>query len=189
MAAFGELVTAGKVRYVAASNYSAERLAEAQKAADAVGAPRFVALQTHYNLVERPLFEGALSSYCEAEGLSVLPYNSLGRGFLTGKYRSAGDASASPRGSRAVEYLDDRGRRILGALDAVANVRGVAPATVALAWLAAQPSVASPLASARTVSQLPDLLAVADLELSRAELATLTAASDGQPGDDEVATS
>jgi aryl-alcohol dehydrogenase-like predicted oxidoreductase len=177
MAAFGELVAEGKVRYVAASNFSAERLAAAQKAADAAGAPRYVALQTHYNLVERALFEGPLSAYVEAEGMSVLPYNGLARGFLTGKYRDPGAPTESPRAARALAYLDDRGRRILAALDAVAHVRGVAPASVALAWLAARPSVVAPLSSARTAEQLPDLLASTTLELGPEELATLTEAS------------
>jgi len=179
MAAFGELVTAGKVRYVAASNYSAARLAEAQQAADDVGAPRFVALQTHYNLVERAGFETELRGYVAAENLSVLPYNSLARGFLTGKYRDGGPAVDSPRAEQAAAYLDDRGRRVLGALDAVAASHAVAPASVAIAWLAAQPSVATPISSARTIEQLPDLLAAATLELTPAELDLLTEASDG----------
>jgi aryl-alcohol dehydrogenase (NADP+) len=181
MAAFGELVSAGKVRYVAASNYSAARLAAAQAAADAVGAPRFVALQTHYNLMERAGFEdGGLREYAAAAGLSVLPYNSLARGFLTGKYRDGGPAVDSPRAGRARAYLDDRGRRVLGALDTVAARHAVLPATVAVGWLLAQPTVASSLSSARTIEQLPDLLAAATLDLEPAELEALTEAS--EPG-------
>jgi aryl-alcohol dehydrogenase (NADP+) len=180
MAAFGELVQAGKVRYVAASNYSAARLAEAQEAADSAGAPRFVALQTHYNLMERAEFEaGGLRAYCEAEDLSVLPYNSLARGFLTGKYRDGGPAVDSPRAERALAYLDDRGRRVLGVLDTVAAKHAVPPASVAIAWLLAQPGVVSPLSSARTIEQLPDLLAAVTLERDAAELEELTEASAG----------
>jgi aryl-alcohol dehydrogenase (NADP+) len=178
MAAFAELVAAGKVRYVAASNYTAGRLAEAQQAADDVGAPRYVALQTHYNLVERAGFEEGLGDYVAAAGLPVLPYNSLARGFLTGKYRDGAPAVDSPRAERAAAYLDDRGRRILAALDTVAAAHAVAPASVAIAWLASRPSVVTPISSARTVEQLPDLLAAATLELGPAELELLTEASD-----------
>jgi aryl-alcohol dehydrogenase (NADP+) len=177
MGAFGELVAAGKVRYLAASNFTAERLAGAQRAADAVGAPGYVALQTHYNLVERVEFETELRAYVEAEGVAVLPYFALARGFLTGKYRDGGPPVDSPRAERARAYLDDRGRRVLAGLDDVAAAHGTSPASVALAWLSAQPSVTAPLASARTPAQLPDLLAGATLELTPAELATLTEAS------------
>jgi aryl-alcohol dehydrogenase-like predicted oxidoreductase len=178
MAAFGELVSAGKVRYVAASNYTADRLAAAQRAADAVGAPRFVALQTHYNLVEREEFEAAgLAAYTLAEGMSVLPYNALARGFLTGKYADGAPAVDSPRAERALAYLDDRGRRVLAVLDTVAARHAVSPATVAIGWLLAQPAVTSALSSARSIEQLPDLLAAATLELDAGELEDLTAAS------------
>jgi aryl-alcohol dehydrogenase (NADP+) len=182
MAAFGELVTAGKVRYVAASNYSAARLAAANEAADAVGAPRYVALQTHYNLVERAGFERDLAGYVAAAGMSVLPYNALARGFLTGKYRDDGPPVDSPRAERAAAYLDDRGRRILTALDTVAAVHAVTPAAVAIAWLASRPSVVAPIASARTIEQLPDLLAATTLELGPAELEELDEASAPAPG-------
>jgi aryl-alcohol dehydrogenase-like predicted oxidoreductase len=179
VAALGELVTEGKVRYVAASNYTADRLEEALKSADAVGAPRFVAIQSHYNLVHRGEYEDALRDLAAREGLAAVPYYALASGFLTGKYRDGSADSDSPRAGAAAEYLDDRGRRVLAALDEVAAAHDAAVATVALAWLAAQPTVVAPLASARTVAQLPDLMAVADLRLTAAELERLTRASAG----------
>lgn len=178
MAAFGALVDEGKVRHLAASNYSPERLQQALKAADAVGAPRFVALQQHYNLVERDEYEGAKADLVAREGLASVPYAALASGFLTGKYRDPDATGDSPRAGKAVRYLDHRGRRVLTALDQVAAAHEVAVATVALAWLAAQPAVVAPIASARTVEQLPDLLAVADLRLTPEQLHLLTEASD-----------
>jgi aryl-alcohol dehydrogenase (NADP+) len=175
--AFDELVREGKVRHVAASNYEAPRLAEALAVSDREGYARFVALQPHYNLVERASFEGDLQELCEREGLGVLPYFALARGFLTGKYRSGAGDAASPRAAQASAYLDDRGRRVLAALDEVAAAHDTAVAAVALAWLAAQPTVVAPIASARSVEQLPDLMAGARLALSPAELAALTTAS------------
>jgi aryl-alcohol dehydrogenase-like predicted oxidoreductase len=178
VAALGELVTEGKVRYVAASNYTAERLEAALKIADAAGLPRYAAIQSHYNLVHRGEYEGAPAELAAREGLAQVPYYALASGFLTGKYRDGAGDSDSPRAGSAAEYLDDRGRRVLAALDEIAAARGVAVATVALAWLAAQPTVVAPIASARTVAQLPDLVAVAELELTPAELDRLTRASD-----------
>ncbi|GAA1803767.1 aldo/keto reductase [Planosporangium flavigriseum] len=177
VSAFGELVREGKVRYIAASNYTAERLAEWLKITDAGGLPRIVALQPHYNLVERDRFEGSIAGLAAREGLSVVPYYALASGFLTGKYRD-GAAGDSPRASGAAAYLDERGRRVLAALDEVAAAHDTAVATVALAWLAAQPTVVAPLASARTVEQLPDLLGVAQLRLTDAEIQRLTRASE-----------
>jgi aryl-alcohol dehydrogenase-like predicted oxidoreductase len=177
VAAFGELVTEGKVRYVAASNYTADRLGEALKLADAAGLPRFVAIQSHYNLVHRDEYEGALRDLAAREGLASVPYYALASGFLTGKYRDGSADSDSPRAEGAAKYLDDRGRRVLAALDEIAAAHDAAVATVALAWLAAQPTVVAPIASARTVEQLPDLVAVADLRLTGDELDRLTRAS------------
>ncbi|MBS1882635.1 MAG: aldo/keto reductase [Actinobacteria bacterium] len=174
LGAFGELIEAGKVRYVAASNYSAERLAAALAAADDEGLPRYVALQPHYNLMERE-FETALRPLCEREGLAVLPYFSLAKGFLTGKYRPDGGRVDSPRAARAAEYLDGRGERMLAALDQTAAAHGVEPAAVALAWLRAQPTVLAPIASARTVEQLGPLLDSVQLQLAEDEIAQLTA--------------
>jgi aryl-alcohol dehydrogenase-like predicted oxidoreductase len=177
VAALGELVTEGKVRYVAASNYTADRLEQALKIADAGGLPRYAAIQSHHNLVHRGEYEGALAGLAAREGLAAVPYYALASGFLTGKYRDGTTDSGSPRAEGAAKYLDDRGRRVLAALDEVAAAHGVAVATVALGWLAAQPTVVAPIASARTVEQLPDLVAVAELELTAAELDRLTTAS------------
>ena len=176
--ALGELVTEGKVRYVAASNYTADRLERALTIADAGGLPRYAAIQSHYNLVHRGEYEGALADLAAREGLAAVPYYALASGFLTGKYRDGSADSDSPRAEGAAGYLDDRGRRVLAALDEIAAARDTAVATVALGWLAAQPTVVAPIASARTVGQLPDLVAVAELELTPVELASLTRASD-----------
>lgn len=177
LAAFGELIAAGKVRHVAASNYTAPRLAEALAIAARESLPRYVALQPHYSLLERAQFEGALQGLCEREQLACIPYWGLAAGFLTGKYRPGGPAVDSPRAAGAARHLDERGLRVLAALDEVADAHGAALATVALAWLAAQPTVTSPIASARNVEQLAPLLAVGELKLSDAELERLTAAS------------
>ncbi|HEX3736944.1 MAG TPA: aldo/keto reductase [Solirubrobacterales bacterium] len=174
---FAELIEAGKVRHVAASNYSAPRLAEALRVADAEGLPRYVALQPHYSLVERGEFEGALQGLCHDEGLAVFPYWSLARGFLTGKYRPGGEDVDSPRAGAAGRYLDERGIALLAALDEVAAAHSVEVATVALAWLRAQPTVLGPVASARNTAQLGPLIAAAALELSPAELERLDAAT------------
>jgi aryl-alcohol dehydrogenase (NADP+) len=178
LAAFDELVRSGKVRYVAGSNYTPERIAEALAIQDREGYARWVALQPHYNLVERAGFEdGGLRALAQAEGLAVMPYFALAKGFLTGKYRDADAAGDSPRAGGALEYLDDRGRRVLGALDEIAAAHDVPVTAISIAWLAAQPTVAAPLASARTVEQLDALLQGARLALAPDELATLDAAS------------
>ncbi|MDQ0378451.1 aldo/keto reductase [Amycolatopsis thermophila] len=174
--AFDSLVRAGKVRYLGASNYSAERLAEALSISDREGFARYVAVQPHYNLVERG-YEQELAPLVAKEGLSTLPYYALARGFLTGKYRSREARGGSPRAEGAVAYLDHRGERVLSALDDIAAAHGVSPASVALAWLAAQPTVAAPIASARNVEQLADLLASVELHLTAEELSALDDAS------------
>jgi len=177
LAAFDALVRAGKVRAIGASNFSVERLRSSLTISAREGLAAYVAVQPHYNLVERTEFETTLAPLVAAEGLSCVPYYGLARGFLTGKYRP-GDADAdSPRAEAASAYLDERGLRVLAALDDVAGARGVPVAAVALAWLAAQPTVVAPIASARTPEQLADLLMVLTLELSGAELARLSAAS------------
>jgi aryl-alcohol dehydrogenase-like predicted oxidoreductase len=177
VAALGELVTEGKARYLALSNYTADRVQQALAIADATGSARFVALQPHYNLVHRGTYEGDLRDLAEREGLAAVPYYALASGFLTGKYRDGAARGDSPRAGAAAAYLDDRGRRVLAALDEVAAAHDAKVATVALAWLAAQPTVVAPIASARTVDQLPDLLAVADLDLTADEVDRLTRAS------------
>ncbi|MFH8435066.1 aldo/keto reductase [Streptomyces sp. NPDC018007] len=171
------LVKDGKVRHIAASNISPERLRASLDFSEREGLARYVALQPHYNLVSRDTYEGELQDTAAAAGLAAVPYYALASGFLTGKYRP-GAAVESARSATAGGHLEtERGRKVLAALDRVAGERGVEIATVALAWLAAQPTVAAPIASARTVGQLPALVAVADLRLTDAEVALLTEAS------------
>jgi aryl-alcohol dehydrogenase-like predicted oxidoreductase len=174
--AFDELVREGKVRYVAASNYSAERLTEALDTSERLGLAPYVALQTHYNLMERAPFEEELRPVVGERGLGTLPYFGLAKGFLTGKYR-AGERVDSPRAARAAEYIGPRGDRVLAALREVADAHGVTVAAVALRWLAAQPTVVSPIASARSVEQLADLMPMTDLVLGDDELKKITDAS------------
>ena len=175
--ALDELVRAGKVRHIAASNISAERLAASLEFSEREGLARYVALQPHYNLVSRDTYEGELSGLAERAGLAAVPYYALAAGFLTGKYRP-GTAVDSPRAGGAAKHLEtERGRRVLAALDEIAEDHGVPVATVALAWLAGRPTVAAPIASARTVEQLPALLGVAELDLTEAEAERLTRAS------------
>jgi aryl-alcohol dehydrogenase-like predicted oxidoreductase len=176
MRAFDALVREGKVRYIAASNYSAPRLAEALAIASRDSLARFVALQPHYNLMHRSEYEGALADLCAREGLACVPYFALAKGFLTGKYRAGSDVD-SPRAAGARAYLDDRGVRVLDTLTSIARTHDTTPAAVALAWLAAQPTVAAPIASARNGEQLRDLLPVASLTLSADEISALSSAS------------
>lgn len=178
LGAFDELVRAGKVRYVAGSNYSAERLTAALEIQEREGLAPWVALQPHYNLVERAGFEqGGLREVAEHHGLAVLPYYALASGFLTGKYRDADAPGDSPRAPGATRYLDDRGRRVLGVLDEVSAAHDVPVTAVSIAWLVAQPTVAGALASARVVDQLDALMTGAELTLADDELAALDAAS------------
>ncbi|WP_338698079.1 aldo/keto reductase [Streptomyces sp. Q6] len=175
--ALDELVKAGKVRNIAASNISPARLQESLDFSDREGVARYVAIQPHYNLVSRDTYEGARQDIASRAGLGAVPYYALASGFLTGKYRP-GATVDSARAAGAGQHLEtERGRKVLAALDEVAQAHGAEIATVALAWLAAQPTVAAPIASARVVEQLPALLAVADLELTDAEVRSLTAAS------------
>ncbi|WP_410637477.1 aldo/keto reductase [Amycolatopsis sp. lyj-346] len=171
--AFDALVRAGKVRYLGASNYPAGRLADALSISDRNGFARFAVLQPHYNLVERD-YERDLAPLVEREGLATLPYFALAKGFLTGKYRTKDEPGDSPRAARAVSYLDADGERVLAALDRVAEAHGVSVATVSLAWLRQQPTVAAPIASARTPEQLTDLTASTTLDLTTDEVASLS---------------
>ena len=177
LGAFDRLVKAGKVRAIGASNYSAERLAESLDISERAGLARFSVLQPEYNLMARGRFEGALQDLCVARNIPALPYFGLASGFLTGKYRSEADLGKSVRGSRMKAYLDERGMRVLAALDAVTAEAGATPAQVALAWLAARPGVAAPIASATSLKQLEELLSVLTLELSAAQVERLSAAS------------
>jgi aryl-alcohol dehydrogenase-like predicted oxidoreductase len=177
MGALAELVLAGKVRHIAASNYTAERLQEALDVSDAHGFPRFVAMQPHYNLLVRDEYEGALADLCARENISCFPYYSLAAGFLTGKYRSAEAAAGAAREARINEYLNDRAWRVLTAVDAVAAAHNTSDATVALAWLRVQPTVTAPIASVTKVAQVADLLASVQLDLAPEDLRTLADAS------------
>ncbi|MEU9360558.1 aldo/keto reductase [Streptomyces sp. NPDC048301] len=175
--ALDQLVKAGTVREIAASNISPERLRASLDFSEREGLARYVALQPHYNLVSRDTYEGALQDTAADAGLAAVPYFALASGFLTGKYRP-GTRVESARAEGAGKHLEtERGRKVLAVLDKVAQEHGAEIATVALAWLASRPTVAAPIASARTVGQLPALMAVAGLRLTEAELAELDAAS------------
>jgi aryl-alcohol dehydrogenase-like predicted oxidoreductase len=177
LGAFDRLVRAGKVRAIGASNYSAERLAEALSISERERLTRFEVVQPEYNLMARNSFEGPLQQLCIERGLGVLPYFGLASGFLTGKYRSEADFGKSVRGDRMGAYLDEKGLAVLDALDSVAAQAGATPARIALAWLAAQPGVTAPIASATSVGQIEDLLGVLDLDLAPSQVERLGAAS------------
>jgi aryl-alcohol dehydrogenase-like predicted oxidoreductase len=177
LGAYGELIKQGKVRAIGASNYTAERLAAAMEASEKHGYPRYESLQPHYNLYERAGYEAALDPLCLAKKLGVIPYFSLASGFLTGKYRSESNLSKSPRGQGVKKYLDERGLRILAALDQVAGKLHSTPAKVSLAWLLARPSITAPIASATSVEQLRDLIDATNLTLDTESIELLNQAS------------
>ena len=177
LAAFDRLVKDGKVRVLGASNYSAERLGEALAISKREGLSRYEVLQNEYHLMGRDRFEGPLQQLCIAEEIGVLPYYGLASGFLTGKYRSTADFGQSVRGGRMEKYLNARGLGVLGTLDAITVETGATQSQIALAWIAAQPGVTAPIASARTLDQLEELLGAMDLDLSKDQLARLDAAS------------
>jgi aryl-alcohol dehydrogenase-like predicted oxidoreductase len=177
LGAMDALVKAGKVRAIGLSQYSAERLDEAMRTAEANSLARPCALQTWYNMVERPKLEGELRDTALAHGMGIVPFYGLANGFLTGKYRSKDDLEKSVRGLRNVEYLEGRGMRVLEALDRVAAETGAALATIALAWTIGQPGVTSTLASATSVDQLKQSIAPMHLRLTREQLARLDEAS------------
>jgi aryl-alcohol dehydrogenase-like predicted oxidoreductase len=178
LGAFGELIREGTIRHAGASNYSADRLQAAVNAGGREGMATYVALQPHYNLMERREYEGALAGVCERHGLACIPYFGLARGFLTGKYRRDGAPVDSPRAAGVREsYFNERGFAVLDALQEIAARHRTVPAAVALAWLAAQPTVLAPIASATSPEQLAQLLALTELELSAAELERLSSAS------------
>ena len=180
LSAFAELIKAGKVRAIGASNYTGARLKAALEASARLGLPRYETLQPHYNLYERAGYEADLAPVVREAGLGVIPYYGLASGFLTGKYRSEADLDKSPRGRGAKRYLNDRGHRILAALDAVAETHRATPAQVALAWLMSRPAVV-PIASATSVDQLRDIARSADLGLSSDDLDRLDRASAAEP--------
>ena len=174
---FDDLVKAGKVRYIGASNYSGERLTEALETSRSNGFTRLVSLQPHYNLVEREQFETELLPVVRKYQLGVIPYFSLAAGFLSGKYRSKRDVEQAARGAMVQKYMNDWGYGVLDALHEVANAKGSTPVRVALAWLIAQPGVTAPIASATNVKQLRDLAGASMLQLDTASLEKLNEAS------------
>ena len=177
LGAYAELIREGKVRAIGASNFSAARLALALATSKRLGLPRYETLQPLYNLYDRAAYEAELEPLCRAEGLGVIPYYGLAKGFLTGKYRSAADIGQSPRGACVKGYLNARGMRILAALDAEAAESRSTPAQVALAWQMARPGLTAPIASATSLAQWQEIKGAASLELSAAAIARLDAAS------------
>ena len=177
LGAYDELIRAGKVRAIGASNYSAARLSEALAVSAANKLPRYECLQPLYNLVERPAYEAELEAVCVQQGLGVINFFALASGFLSGKYRSEADLGKSPRGQGAKKYLNAHGLRVLDALDAVAQRLNATPAQVALAWQIARPSITAPIASATSLAQLEGLVAAARLQLDADALRTIAAAS------------
>ena len=175
--AFDALVRAGTVRALGASNFTAARLAEALAVSDRLGLARYDVLQNEYHLLARDEFEGGLRQFCLAEEIGMLPYYGLASGYLTGKYRSEADYGRSVRGDRMAKYVEGQGPAVLAALDEIAAASGATPAQTALAWLAAQPAVTAPIASARTPAQLEELLPAMTLALTPAQLARLDEAS------------
>ena len=175
--AYDRLVKAGKVRFIGTSNHDATQLGDALAISQREGIARYQTLQNEYNLYVRDKFEGAVQDICVREEVSGIHYYGLAAGFLTGKYRTAEDAAKSPRGKGVVDkYLNDKGLKILAALDEVAARTGAALGEIALAWVAAQPGVAAPIASATSVEQVESLARGARLELDAAALALLSAA-------------
>jgi aryl-alcohol dehydrogenase-like predicted oxidoreductase len=178
LGAFDRLIREGKVRAIGASNYGAPRLKEAIETSRRCGLAAYECLQPQYNLYDRADFEASLAPVCLEYGIGVIPYYSLASGFLTGKYRSEDDLSKSVRGKGVKKFLNERGFRILAALDQVAARHNATPAKVALAWLAARPGITAPIASATTVAQLNELVAAARLELEPDSIAILNRASE-----------
>ncbi|MGL4302067.1 MAG: aldo/keto reductase [Sphingomonas sp.] len=174
LAAFAKLIDAGKVRVLGASNFHAARLKSANDAATAHGLPHYHVLQPEYNLVSRHKFEGQLQDYCVEHNIGVVPYYGLASGYLTGKYRSAADFGKSVRGGRMQAFMDGTGPAVLDAMDAIAEETGASLAQIALAWLAAQPGVTAPIASATSVAQIEELIGAMDLTLSTDQIDRLT---------------
>ncbi|MFS8616977.1 MAG: aldo/keto reductase [Solitalea sp.] len=177
MEALNRLIDEGKVRYIGASNYTAERIAQSNEFARQHGMQGYISLQPLYNLHDRQQFEESYLPLVEQEKLAVISYYALASGFLSGKYRSKEDLGKSVRGQKAIQYLDDRGHRILAALDEVAAAHQVAPAQVAIAWQLHKPFITAPIVSATTEKQLAELAGSASLELSPEQVALLDQAS------------
>jgi aryl-alcohol dehydrogenase-like predicted oxidoreductase len=177
LGAFGKLIKDGKVRAIGASNYSGPRLSQALEVSKTHGLPAYQTLQPDYNLYDRADYEKNLERICVANGLGVISYFSLASGFLTGKYRSEADLSKSQRGGRVKKYLNQRGFRILKALDELAAQYNSTPARVALAWMIARPGITAPIASATNLEQLKDLIEATKLQLDQTSIETLNKAS------------
>jgi aryl-alcohol dehydrogenase-like predicted oxidoreductase len=182
--AFDHLIKQGKIRAIGASNYSAERLGEALNTSKSVGLTRYESHQPLYNLYDRAVYEDEQEPLCLREKLGVIPYYSLAAGFLTGKYRSEADLSKSQRGGTVKKYLNERGLRILNALDEVATQHKSTPARIALAWVIARPSITAPIASATNLVQLNDLIEATKLELDQRSIDLLNEASAERPATD-----
>ena len=177
LAAYTQLVKEGKVRVIGASNFSPERLEASLQASRKHGYPRYESLQPNYNLYDRSDYESKLEPLCVKEHLGVIPYFSLASGFLTGKYRSQADLEKSARGKFVQKYMNERGRRIVAALEQVAKQKSSTPARVAIAWLMARPSITAPIASATTLEQLQELVEATRLKLDTAAISLLNEAS------------
>ncbi len=177
LGAYAELIAAGKVRAIGASNFTSARLRQSVEVSEQARLPRYESLQPEYNLYDRAGYEAELEPLCRELGIGVITYFSLARGFLSGKYRSAADLGQSPRGEGIGKYLDARGQRILAALDEMAARFAATPAQVALAWLIARPGITAPIASATSLAQLEDMIAATRLELDLAAISCLDAAS------------
>lgn len=177
LSAYTDLIKEGKIRAIGASNYSAERLAEALQVSKDKGLARYESLQPQYNLYDRADYESSLEKTCVDNGLGVIPYFALAAGFLTGKYRSEADLEGSQRGGMVKGKLDDRGMNILDALDQVGDDLGATPTQVALAWLMARPSVSAPIVSATSLEQWADIEKSMQLNLSGDAMKTLEKAS------------
>lgn len=177
LGAFDELIKAGKVRYIGASNYTGARLAESLEISARNGLAAYVSVQPHYNLVERAEFESDLLPVVLKYGVGVVPYFALAAGFLSGKYRKTDDTTGAARGPMVQKYLNERGFAVVDALDEVAKQHGATPAQVALAWLLHKPGITAPIASATNDRQLDDLIAAANLNLHPAAMRRLDEAS------------
>lgn len=177
LSAYEKLIKEGKVRYIAASNLSPERLIKSLELSEKSGLPRYQALQPHYNLLERKKYEEAYAPVAEKYNLSVFPYWALAAGFLTGKYRSEADLTRSVRGASVRQYLNERGLNVLKALDSVARNHETTSATIALAWLIAQPLVVAPVVSATSKSQLENIVLALNVKLDKEEIEILNKAS------------
>lgn len=170
---FDELIKAGKVKHIAASNITPERLRESLEYSDKNKLPKYQVLQPLYNLVERKDYENNYAPIVEKHNMTVFPYYALAAGFLTGKYRSEADFNKSPRGKGNAKYLNDQGHNILNALDEIAKKHNSVPAAISLAWLSAQPNIGGPVASATSKKQLDEILSSTELNLDKEDLALL----------------